>query len=77
MNQFALRQTVLALAAGITVAGGCQACVTAKSAAEAEYRTALLRCVDDAATLQQSRDCRRHVDEDYGVTVTSRDGGGQ
>lgn len=77
MKQFALKQMVMALAAGITVAGGCQACITSRHAAEAAYTAALLRCVDEASTLQQSRECRRHVDEDYGVTVTSRDGGGQ
>ena len=77
MNQFALRQMAIALAAGFTLAGGCQACAMAKPASEAAYTAALLRCVDEASTLQQSRDCRRHVDEDYGVTVTSRDGGGQ
>lgn len=43
--------------------------------AEAAYTGALLRCVDKAETLAESRECRRHVDGDYGITVTSQDGG--
>jgi hypothetical protein len=44
--------------------------------AEAAYGAALLRCVDQATTLAESRECRRHVDGAYGITQTvAKDGG--
>lgn len=47
----------------------------AGASAESAYTAALLRCVDKAATLAESRECRRHVDGDYGITQVTRDGG--
>ena len=43
--------------------------------AEAKYTKALLNCVDNAETVAESRACRRHVDGNYGITTTNRDGG--
>ena len=43
----------------------------AVSAEELAYRTALLRCVDKAATLAESKACRADVD----ARVLHRDGG--
>lgn len=45
------------------------------STTEAKYTKALLNCVDAAKTLAESRECRRHVDGDYGITQTTTDGG--
>ena len=47
----------------------------AGGAAEATYTADLLRCVDKAETLAESRACRRHVDGNYGITQTTSDGG--
>ena len=38
-----------------------------KAAAEGAYTAALLRCVDQAETLERSQACRKSVDEQYGV----------
>lgn len=50
----------------------CSACTqldpkVAKAAAEGAYTAALLRCVDQAETLERSQACRKSVDEQYGV----------
>lgn len=44
-------------------------------AAEAKYTKALLRCVDEAKTLAESRECRRRVDDGSGITQTTTNGG--
>lgn len=51
------------------VLAGCTA--PAKAAAETAYGASLLRCVDQAATLAESKACRARVDAAWGV-----DGGG-
>jgi hypothetical protein len=38
------------------------------TAAESAYTGALLRCVDDARTLAESRACRQRVDAEWGIT---------
>lgn len=44
-------------------------------AAEAAYGAALLRCVDDAETLAESRSCRAKVNAEWGIVETVTDGG--
>ena len=54
----------------------CAACVPqtpAQDAAEASYGAALLRCVDAAKTLAESKGCRAKIDAEWGI---SRTGGG-
>lgn len=46
-----------------------------QAAAEGAYGAALLRCVDEAETLEQSKACRASVDEQWGITQTATDGG--
>lgn len=49
------------------------ACPTRESkeaGAEATYGAALLRCVDDARTLAESKACRAKVNESWGVKET-------
>ncbi len=46
-------------------------------AAEAAYQGALLRCVDDARTLSESKACRAKVDAEWGIVQTAHDAGGQ
>ena len=42
----------------------------------ATYQAALLRCVDQAQTLAESKACRQLVDAQYGITETaSKDAG--
>jgi hypothetical protein len=41
----------------------------AQVAAEGAYGAALLKCVDDATTLAESKACRAKVNEAWGVTV--------
>ena len=41
---------------------------TAQRAAEAAYTADLLRCVDQSATLAESKACRELVDAKWGVT---------
>lgn len=58
--------------------GGLIACKPPKApstAAEAAYGAALLKCVDDAKTLADSKACRARVDAEWGVTQTARDAG--
>lgn len=47
----------------------------AQVAAEGAYGAALLKCVDDAKTLQESKACRARVDAEWGITQTAKDGG--
>ena len=46
-----------------------------QAAAEGAYGAALLRCVDEATTLAESKACRARVDEAWGITQTGKDGG--
>lgn len=45
------------------------------AAAEAAYGAALLRCVDEAKTLAESKACRARVDAEWRITQTATDGG--
>lgn len=47
----------------------------AAAAAEAAYTADHLRCVDKAATREESRACRADVDRRYGIVQTATDGG--
>ncbi len=64
--------TVLALFALGCIAGHCAACSgpsqAAATAAESAYTAELLRCVDTAKTLAESRSCRQSVDARWGIT---------
>jgi hypothetical protein len=44
----------------------------AQVATEAAYGAALLKCVDEAKTLAESKACRAKVDEAWNVTSTFR-----
>ena len=72
MNRtLAIRQFVavsLALFAALYVLGHCVGCgLPGDSTADTElaYRAALLRCVDKARTLAESKACRRGVDAEF------------
>lgn len=73
------RETLVAMLVLVAVYGAiahCTGCVLpgdATSNAELEYRAALLRCVDKAKTLPESKACRSQVDGEY----LARDGGAQ
>ena len=54
-----------------------QAQTAAQAAAEGAYTAALLRCVDDARTLAESRACRARVNAEWGVVETTRKAGGR
>jgi hypothetical protein len=43
---------------------------------EAAYTGELLRCVDEASTLAESRECRARVNARWRITETARDAGG-
>lgn len=47
----------------------------AQVAAEGAYGAALLKCVDDAKTLPESKACRARVDAQFGVVQSGKDGG--
>lgn len=47
----------------------------ASTAAEAAYGAALLRCVDQARTLPESKACRQRVDREWGIVQFAPDGG--
>lgn len=74
----AIRQTVAAagfLLLALWLIGHCTGCGVlpgdSTSDAELAYRASLLRCVDRAATLAESKACRRRVDLEY----LTQDGG--
>lgn len=52
------------------VAAGCSG--PAKTAAETAYGASLLRCVDEARTLAESKACRAAVDARWGVDGGAR-----
>lgn len=68
--------TGLALFALLYVIGHCSGCAQLPgdeaSDAELAYRAKLLRCVDKAKTLPESKACRKSVDDSLGV---NQDGG--
>ncbi|MBX3202324.1 MAG: hypothetical protein KF894_29620 [Labilithrix sp.] len=72
---------IVAVAFGLAFAGivGHASCTPPASAqqaaAEAAYGAALLRCVDEAGTLAESKACRARVDAEWGITQTASDGG--
>lgn len=47
---------------------GCTPKQLGATAAESAYTADLLRCVDDARTLAESRACRQRVDATWGIT---------
>lgn len=62
------------------VVGHCVGCASRQptaeqAAAEGAYGAALLKCVDDATTLAESKACRARVDAQWGVVQTGKDGG--
>ena len=62
------RILALSLACGLASATAHAACTPRTPAqAEAAYTAELLRCVDRAETLAQSRACRAEVDRRWGV----------
>ncbi len=67
----------LALFAVLCIIGHCAGCALfgggGKEGAEAAYTAALVRCVDKAETLAESRACRASVDSSWGI----KDGGTQ
>jgi len=67
--------TLLAVAAMLCLAEACSSQQTKAAAAEAAFTTELLRCVDMAKTLEESKACRREVNRKWGVAETLRDGG--
>ena len=78
-KKFAIRQFVatgLAVFALLFIVGHCTGCAQLPgddaSDAELQYRAMLLRCVDKAKTLPESKACRKQVDESLGV---NQDGG--
>lgn len=62
----------LALFALGCVVGHCTGCHSPEqagaTAAESSYTAELLRCVDDARTLAESRACRQQVNVRWGIT---------
>lgn len=68
-----VQKALAVLFTALAVSASCDAC--SRRSAESAYTAALLRCVDEAKTLEQSRECRRFVDGNYGITVTVTDGG--
>jgi hypothetical protein len=77
-----LSVTLTLFAVAFAVSSGMEACTphrfddTAATAAESAYTADLLRCVDKAATLAESRACREVVDAKWGIThVRTKDGG--
>lgn len=67
---------VLGVAHVVALAANALAGCGPRQSAEAAYGAALLRCVDQSSTLAESRECRRHVDGAYGITITTAKDGG-
>lgn len=69
----------LALFALAWIVAPCTGCsrppTAAQAAAEGAYGAALLKCVDDAKTLAESKACRARVDAEWGVVQAGKDGG--
>lgn len=62
--------TVLAFVGAILLL--CRCAAPAKTAAESAYGASLLRCVDEAKTLAESKACRAAVDARWGVDGGAR-----
>lgn len=59
-----------------THCSGCKPAQLGATAAESAYTGELLRCVDNASTLAESRACRDDVNKRWGIVETaSKDGG--
>ena len=54
---------------------GCKPSQLGATAAESAYTGELLRCVDNANTLAESRACRADVDLRWGIVSVGKDGG--
>lgn len=54
---------------------GCSSKQTVSAASEAAYTAELLRCVDKASTLAESKACRADVNAKLGVAQAASDGG--
>lgn len=64
-----MRHVIPWLAVAAFVLDGCKQPQTqAQVAAEGAYGAALLRCVDKATTLAESKTCRAKVNAEWGVT---------
>lgn len=57
------------------VCARCKPSQLGASAAESAYTGQLLRCVDQATSLAESRACRQRVDKEWGITEVATDGG--
>jgi len=70
---------LLSLVGWLTILSySCAACrEAAEPTAEVAYGAALLRCVDKATTLAESKACRAKVDEEWHITQTATDAGGE
>lgn len=66
----------VALVFALHMCVGCSPRAAGATAAESAYTADLLRCVDEARTLAESRKCREGVDAKWGVAQTVRKDGG-
>lgn len=78
------RPLLLALwlaASGVAIGYASEGCKDPEQAgsvaAEASYGAALLRCVDQAMTLAESKACRARVNREWHITEAVKDGGDQ
>lgn len=75
-NTLAFALFLFAVGCCVGHAAGCKPPQTIEqAAAEGAYGAALLRCVDEATTLQESKACRERVDREWGITQIGKDGG--
>ncbi len=73
-KSIAIRQTIALgglLLVALFLVAKCTGCVA--GAAEAAYTAALVRCVDKAETLSESRACRSAVDAKWGLKDAGSD----
>ena len=76
MRQWRETAAIVVTLAGCLVAiDACHGARPYDVAAEGAYGAALLRCVDEARSLAESKSCRARVDAEWGVVQTGRDGG--
>lgn len=59
----------------LVLVGCAQPSTAAQAAAEGAYGASLLKCVDDAKTLAESKSCRARVDAEWNVVQAGKDGG--
>lgn len=75
---FSVCVAAIALAVILNMLTGCpQPSAAAQNATEAAYGADLLRCVDKATTLAESKACREQVDLKWGIVHTIAKDGGQ